>query len=312
MKYRYMMKGALTYVPGLLSLAQRAKGDTKGGSTDSAEYCYGVWIKHLTLLHASGMQTIPSRMIEVGPGGSIGVGICALLSGLDKYSALDVTKHADPDNNLAVFDQCIKRFKERAPYPGGSKIADIAKGLDSNGFPSGILTDAVLKRSMSERRLDEIRRNLKEPQGMVEYVAPWSDPSVVASESIDLIISHSVMEHVNDPADLYVSMAKWCRPSGYMSHSIDYQCHATADKWYGHWMYSQWEWKLIFGNRPYLINRCAHSHHRAFQERAGFTILNEYREISSDIIQRDRIRVEMQEDDINCMGAVILSRKNIA
>lgn len=308
MKYRNMMKGALTYVPGIVSLTERRKG----GSTVSPEYCYGVWIKHLTLLHVSGMRAMPSRMIELGPGRTIGVGICALLSGVDCYTAVDVSRHAHSEENIVVYDELIKRFRERAPYPQQPEIRDIARCLDAKGFPGSILTDAVLKKSMSDMRLEEIRRNLRSPRGMVEYVAPWTDSAAVEEGSVDLILSHSVMEHVNDPRQMYRVMARWCKPGAYMSHSIDYASHATAGKWYGHWMYSKTEWKLICGRRPYLINRYAHSHHRSFQEETGFAILNEYRATATDVPDRGTLRVDLREGDMECMGAVIVSTKKSA
>jgi len=78
-----VLKGVATMVPGLHRLLARPGG----GSTDSAEYCYGVWLKHLTFLWQSGMREMPSSVAELGPGDSLGVGLAALLSGASRFYA---------------------------------------------------------------------------------------------------------------------------------------------------------------------------------------------------------------------------------
>src|SRR2546423_14891208 len=63
--FKPVLKGALTWIPGV----QRAFYDrTAAGGTAEARYCYGVWIKHLSLLWQAGMRTIPVAVYCIGEG----------------------------------------------------------------------------------------------------------------------------------------------------------------------------------------------------------------------------------------------------
>ncbi|MGI8422542.1 MAG: hypothetical protein ACR2NO_00220 [Chloroflexota bacterium] len=106
-------KGLATMVPGLYRLLARPVA----GNTDSADYCYSVWLKHLTLLWQSGMREMPSSVAELGPGESLGSGFAALLSGASRFYALDVVSYSNTEKNLRVFDELVERFKRRAPRP---------------------------------------------------------------------------------------------------------------------------------------------------------------------------------------------------
>ena len=79
MRFGPVARGLLSYVPALNDVLP----SKTGGHTDSAPYCYGVWMKHLTLLHANGFPGVPQTIAELGPGESLGVGLCALLSGVE-------------------------------------------------------------------------------------------------------------------------------------------------------------------------------------------------------------------------------------
>jgi hypothetical protein len=76
-------------------------------------YCYEVWLKHLTLLWANGLRTIPDTVAELGPGDSLGTGLAALLSGANHYYALDIIRYADTPRNLMIFDQLVDLFQRR-------------------------------------------------------------------------------------------------------------------------------------------------------------------------------------------------------
>ena len=77
-KIPHMLKGALTWVPPLN--AWRRHRATTGGS-DSARYCYSVWLRHLRSLAPYGFRVKGAHVGELGPGDSIGIGLAALLSG---------------------------------------------------------------------------------------------------------------------------------------------------------------------------------------------------------------------------------------
>ena len=114
MSARMLVKGMLTWVPGL----QRAFFDpSAGGGTDSASYCYNVWIKHLALLWHHGMREMPGTVVELGPGASIGTGVATLLSGAERYVAIDAVPHMRAEANVQVFQELVRMFRERAPRP---------------------------------------------------------------------------------------------------------------------------------------------------------------------------------------------------
>src|SRR5216110_2845407 len=104
MRFGPVARGLLTYLPTINEMLPSTK---TGGATHSAGYCYGVWLKHLTLLRAHGLATVPQAVAELGPGDSLGVGLCALLSGADDYVGLDVVAHSDLASNQSVLDDLI-------------------------------------------------------------------------------------------------------------------------------------------------------------------------------------------------------------
>ena len=56
------------------------------GGTESARYCYSVWLRHLCLAQSADPRLgVPRVVAELGPGDSIGIGLAALLSGVEKY-----------------------------------------------------------------------------------------------------------------------------------------------------------------------------------------------------------------------------------
>ena len=153
MKLKPFIKGLLTFVPGSRLILPKKKP----GGDNTASYCYDIWLKHLTLLWENGLRSIPDTVAEIGPGDSLGVGIAALLSGVNNYYALDILHYATTELNLEIFDGLVDLFKRRAKRPSKG-WPDFDSYLDENLFPSHILTDKILNSALSEQRIRSIRR----------------------------------------------------------------------------------------------------------------------------------------------------------
>ena len=183
---------------------------------DEAGYNYSVWLKHLAFLTRSGAEpVIPETMAELGPGDSIGVGIAALLSGVERYYALDVQRYTNVEQNLAMLDNLVELFRSRKPCPSKG-WPDFGFVLDEDGFPSSILTDERLERALEPKRIADIRTNIEQLDRAsgpyIEYHVPWTESGIIREETVDLILSHSVLEHIVDLETTYDACRRWLCP----------------------------------------------------------------------------------------------------
>jgi hypothetical protein len=303
-----VVKGIAMMVPGVHRLRPRRGGE----GTVSADYCYGVWLKHLTLLWQSGMRGMPRSVVELGPGDSLGTGFCALLSGAAHFYALDVVEHSSTERNLRVFDDLVERFAARAPRPtkGWPDFDDL---LDARLFPGHILTDALLAETLAPRRIAAIREAIARPDPaseiMVRYVVPWNDAGVLPKGSVDLIYSHTVLQHVTDVPAALAGCAAWLREGGWMSHQIACTSHGVTREWNGHWQYPDWLWKIVTGARPYFINRHPASAQVRMLEDAGFEVCLQLRDYRADGLHPRALRATLTEDDARCCGLFAQARK---
>lgn len=307
LKIKALLSGLATYVPGYDYMHGT-------GGTDSARYCYAVWLRHLALANASGKITgVPRVVAELGPGDSIGIGIAALLSGAEKYFALDVVAYSDLAKNLAIFDELVRLFEQRAPIPGDDEFPSMKPELASYAFPDALLPPAALRAALDPARLREIRASIENVSGSgsrIVYRAPWTDPASIESASIDMIFSQAVLEHVDDLTGVYGAMRQWLKPDGFMTHQIDYRCHGKADTWNGHWTYSDAAWKLVVGRRPYLLNRQPHSEQVRQLRAGGFSVVREtVFPLPSQLTQSQLARRfrAISNDDLTTSGAFIVA-----
>ena len=263
------------------------------GGTDCARYCYSVWLRHLVMAHRSGLPTHPAVVAELGPGDSLGIGLAALLSGTSTYYGLDVVKFTNATRNLDVFEELLMLFSKRAPIPDDSEFPRCRPYLKSYEFPNHILNDARLKISLQRQRVDSIRAILQgtgvqaENQSCIFYFAPWDDVATLKENSIDMVYSQAVLEHIDDLEHTYKTLYKWLKPGGCMSHQIDFKCHDIVPEWNGHWTFSDLTWKVMRGRRPYFLNRQPHSRHIDLLQANGFMVAGDIRiETTSDIFRR--------------------------
>ncbi|MDY7010365.1 MAG: methyltransferase domain-containing protein [Planctomycetota bacterium] len=313
MAIKHVVKGIATYLPGLGRFACR-----KTGGTDSARYCYSVWLRHLVMIHQTGLDDSPKVVAELGPGDSIGTGLAALLTGAERYYAIDVVKYADVQANLDIFDELVSLFSERQPIPDRDEFPAITPHLPSCEFPRDILTEGRLGEMLDGSRVQKIRSAVMNQDNAgadgveIRYFAPWYDKDVIRCKSVDMIFSQAVLEHVEDLTGTYEALYRWLKYGGFMSHQIDLSSHGLVKDWNGHWIYSDFVWKLIRGKRPWLINREPYSKHRDLIEMNGFEIVHELKETDTSGITGKRRPVGrdgISDDDFKTRTAYVLARK---
>jgi hypothetical protein len=304
-----LAKGIATFIPGA---SRFACGRSYG--TDSARYCYSVWFRHLTAIAALGLAVEFETIAELGPGDSLGIGLAAMLSGAARYLAFDAVPHARSAANLATLEQLKDLFVRREPVPGLDEFPEISPELGSLDFPHQILGDARLAAAMRPDRLDTIRDSLRSETragDVVRYVAPWTASDMMESDSVDLVLSQAVLEHVDGVPQTYEALFRWMKPGAIMSHAIDFKCHGLTRDWFGHWTVPAWQWRLVRGRRPYLINRLPASAHISAMVQSGFEIVKRTPAYSAAAPREELAREfrEMDEDDLMTSSLFVVARK---
>ncbi|MEN3380372.1 MAG: hypothetical protein V7608_416 [Hyphomicrobiales bacterium] len=311
-KPRSLIVGIATYIPGFRNLTGR-----KTGGTVSARYCYSVWLRHLSMLHRSALPTTFETMVELGPGDSLGIGLAALLSGVERYVALDAVRYADNARNLRILDELIALFRARAPIPDGAEFPLVQPVLPSYAFPGGILTSARLDAVLRSDRLDMIRSATKSPATTprgsepVCYIAAWK-PGVIESGTVDLVLSQTVLELPPDLPGMYTEMCRWLKPGGVMSHEIDFKSIGITVEWSGHWSCSDTLWRLAAGKRRHRINREPHSTHISLMQRAGCHVVCDERTVRPPAITRAQLAPRFRhltDEDLTTSSALIQAVK---
>lgn len=315
MVIKSLVKGLLTNIPGIEPLLRQRTA----GVSQSASYAYCVWMKHLTLLWRNGLQSMPDTVAELGPGDSLGVGLAALLCGARCYYALDVQEYANPAANLQMLDQLVELFRARAPRPARG-WPDFDAYLDERLFPSHILTDELLSASLAASRIARIREAIANPGRhdnaiCVKYIVPWSDAGVLLKGSVDVLLSHSVLEHVVDLESTYRALALWLKPGGLMSHQIDFDSHGITTAWNGYRAYSEAFWRILLGKRLYMINREPLSTHIRLLRANGLDVTCLMKAMRSDGIARSRLASRWQaltDEDLHCSGTFVQARTPVS
>ena len=303
---------------------------TQGTTTSirTARYCYSVWLRHLAFAYKN-IETFKNilpqlnSVAEIGPGDSLGSGIAALLSGVNNYYAFDVVKHENRDRSLEMFDELIELFSKRENIPGEKEFPKVKPFLESYDFPSDLITEERLKYSLHTDRVKAIKYLLTSDNSInnstaesnnnvcIKYIVPWNS-NILEEESVEMIFSQSVLELVYDINAAYEAMYLWLKPGGFISHQIDFKCLGTAEKWNGHWSYSDLMWKIIKGKKPYFPNRLPCSVHIENIERSGFKVIDVAKIKDYTGIRRDELAPYFRgisEDDFTTSGALILAQK---
>lgn len=122
------------------------------------------------------------------------------------------------------------------------------------------------------------------------------------------ILRCRVLEHIEDLPTVFRVMDYWLKPSGLISHAIDFKSHGTSDKWNGHWEYSPFVWKLVTRNRQYPLNRMPHSVYLDLFKENGFKIICNLETKCTSGIKKENLASEfrhLSDKDMNTSAAFI-------
>jgi hypothetical protein len=248
----------------------------------------------MVMANQSGLATKPLVVAELGPGDSLGIGLMALLLGSEKYYAFDVVKFASAPKNLDMLNELISLLSKKEDIPDDGEFPRICPKLDDYNFPRDIYSEEYLESCLSHVRVSEIKKAISQSSGMIEYQAPWFDDCNIVAESVDMIISQAVLEHIDDLHSSYEAMYKWLKRAGFMTHCIDFKSHGKSDTWDGHWKMPNWYWFLLRGARPYLINREPFCAHKNIMKENKFNIISAKRIISKPSFSNSKLNTKFK------------------
>lgn len=312
--FKAILEGGLSLLPGGNRLFRQG---TQG--TDSARYCYSVWLRHLVKTQMYRHAPFSGTVVELGPGDSLGIGLAALLSGASRYIAVDVVHHANIEKNLAVLAELVQLFVARTPIPGSNEFPAIKPDLDDYCFPYAILDHEQMIRNLAPERIKIItsalrgKTDMQGNQSLVCYVDPITAVTKIPPRSANLVLSQAVLEHVDDLSGVYQACHTWLSPSGLMSHDIDFKSHGTSREWNGHWAYPEATWKLLRGRRPYLLNREPCGTHLGLLAAYGFDVLSVERTKLPSRLKPNQFAEPFRgiiEDDLTTASAFVIARKS--
>lgn len=315
-----MIKGNNKIVPILLGLIKTITlfnrwSFKETGGTVSADYCYSVWLRHLNFWKTV-RSDMPKIVAELGPGDSLGTSLAALLSGVDKVVVLDVVKYWDEEKNMVIFEELIKLFKDKKDIPGKEVFPRLRPKINNYYFPSDIITDIILKKSLAKNRLNQIRKELADVENPKnKYILcqiPWDNDELVRKNSVDFVFSQAVMEYVEDLGKTYKVIKKWLKPGALMSHTIDFKSDRITKNWNGHWTFSKFQWKIIKGSKKVIINRAPLTKHIELIKKCNFEICQIENVKAINTLKRSNFSDEfrlLEEIDLCTSGTYILARK---
>ncbi len=154
------------------------------------------WLEHLESTPADGTLLRGKRVLELGPGDNLGVGVIMLAMGAATYTAVDVHPLVG-----SVPDELYET---------------IFQTLETDGHPENRIADA-------RRALDLCREG---EESAIRYVCrPDFDLTSLGENSIDLIVSQAAFEHFSDVGKTIGELGKLTAPGGRFVAEIDLKTH---------------------------------------------------------------------------------------
>ncbi len=168
-----------------------------------------------------------ARLVEIGPGHSLGVALSLLLAGAARVEAVDTVRYAASQPDPGSFTELWRRGTEA----GLIDSTDVAE------------PDAELARAAARLEYQ-----------VVDGRERWPFPE----QSKDVVYSFSVLEHVRDLRGLLEESARVLRPGGLSIHTIDLRDHynlGPGENWLEFLEFDDRKWDRMTSARFAWCNR---------------------------------------------------------
>lgn len=194
-----------------------------------------------------------TNFLEMGPGGSVLHGIHKILEGWESYIGVD----AFPSQIWSDYpEQMYKKFSEDQSEDIQIKIEKVISSSKENRGPIYYYGNGGLNNSDF---------NNKFKKGSIDFIYTWG-----------------VLEHIENPKEVFHQNFELISDSGYVLHVIDPHPHIW-DRFPEPYIFLTiplWIWNLMYKGRGFINRIRAHSYEKWAQE-AGFQIISNKKEISS-------------------------------
>jgi SAM-dependent methyltransferase len=214
---RHILQNLVCHIPGA-SYLQKARTVT-GAMNDPSVMAHWVSLV-LSDIDAAGKTIHGARLVEIGPGHSLGIAFGLLAAGAKEIFAVDVCQYADLS--------------------------------DANPYSAAI--DECKKRGLVQNEIDHSAKALasKLTYKLVDRHGRWP----VDDASIDVAYSYFAGEHLRKPDEVLRETWRVLKPGGICIFAIDLEDHFHSDaNWLQFLYYDKWLWEAMCSRRGLWTNR---------------------------------------------------------
>lgn len=272
----------------IVPVNHRTPTATPKAIADDVSYAIQIATGYRDWLAARGIALEGQRVLELGPGPSLGPAVCLAVAGAKVTCADLYPAKWSPTYHAAFYRELRARLATAWP---GADLRVITRLLEAGAFDPSVVQ-------------------------LVEAGA--EDLDVFEEGAFDLVLSNAVLEHVRDvPAGLF-QMARVTAPGGYNLHSIDFRDHRDFERPLEYLTFDSARFARLFS---YVRGECG-NRWRGSQFVRGFALAGfeidafDASLFSSDGYQqsiRARLSAEFAtftDDDLRILSGLVVARRN--
>lgn len=297
-----LIQKGLSMTPGGMALNSRLQ-KVFGGMRDFDGHLANKisdWSLSMEYLRDVNFKVAGGKLLEIGTGWHPALPLCFALAGAESIATFDITRHMDEALTFRLLDSLEKHVPRIAGHTGESEITVRARLVELRGSKN--LGD-LLSRSR------------------IQYFAPADGRATgLESNSIDLVYSNSVLEHVPREVirGLMEESFRVLKPGGLAMHNVGCNDHyAFFDKsisFVNFLQYGEREWRL-WNNPIQYQNRLRAPELVSLATGAGFEVIKIATNIRPGTLEAlAKLRIDPQFDcfsreDVAATTLDFISRK---